>query len=115
MLSEGKSFIRRLVLLVISIALASGCVHSTNRDQVDRLARGFLDTLSQSDMDALIKASKDDLPMFHFGAGSRVRQMYFGPDGQGRKALCVKAQYCDIDKQSMRIVERTWEIIQGAG
>jgi hypothetical protein len=116
MSSEGKSFIRRLVLLVISMALASGCVHSTNRDQsqVDRLARGFLVTLSQSDKDAFIKASKDDLPMFHFGAGSRVRQMYFGPDGQGRKALCVKVQYCDIDKQSMRIVERTWEIIQGA-
>ncbi len=109
MLGKGKFSIRRLVMLVIGIVLPSCCVHSTNRDQsqVDRLARAFLDTLSQSDKDAFIKASKNDLPMFHFGARPRVRQMYLGPGGEGRKALCIKAQYRDIDKQSMRIVERT--------
>lgn len=117
MLSVRRDVISKLVVMIISIVLASGCVHSMSRDQsqLDRLAAGFLQTLSKSDKAAFGKASRVDLPLCHVGAGSRVHQIYFGPDGEGRTALCARAEHCDMDKQSMRIVELTREINHDAG
>lgn len=102
--------------ICIAVALLSGCAHlDRHKDsEIDRLARIFLQTLSPRDMDAFREAGKDDLPMFHFGAGSRVRQMFFGPDQEGRNSLCPRSGHCDIDAESMHIVERTWEIIHDA-
>lgn len=79
---------------------------------MDRLARSFIGTLSPADIEVFRRSSDSDLPRFHFGAGSRVRHLYFGPGAEGRKTLCRQDDYCDIDRESMRIVERTWEIIQ---
>ena len=81
---------------------------------MDHLARDFLETLSSNDRAVFLNAGKNDLPLFHFSAGSRVRQLYFGPGGEGRRLLCKNKDPCDIDGASMRIVERTWEIIHGA-
>lgn len=103
--------------LIVFIALA-GCAHrpaDQAKNELDRLAKGFIATLSEQDVAMLKKAEKADLPMFHFGAGSRVRQLYFGPEGEGRKAFCSPGEYCDIDRESMRIVERAWQIVHGVG
>ena len=106
------------VTLALCVALA-GCAHGSRSgnaaNELDRLANGFIATLTEQERATLKKAEETDLPMFHFGAGSRVRQLYFGPDGEGRKAFCTPGAYCDIDRESMRIVERAWQIIRGAG
>ena len=107
----------RLVAIATFLLALGGCVHSdvASVSAVDRLARDFIDTLSEEDVAAFRDAERSELPMFHFGAGSRVRQLYFGPDGEGREALCTPTTYCDIDSQSMRSVERAWSIIHGVG
>lgn len=104
--------LRLIAALAVFIAL-NGLAHASTAHQVDvdRLARSFLKTLAEKDIADFREAEESDLPMFHFGAGSRVRELYFGPDGEGRKALCTPSVYCDIDAQSMRIVERTWQIV----
>jgi hypothetical protein len=109
--------VRPAAVVVVCLAL-TGCAHSGGSGpdaNVDRLARGFIQTLSEEDVAAFRNAERSDLPMFHFGAGSRVRQLYFGADGEGRKFLCTPRRYCDIDRESMRIVERAWQIIRDAG
>jgi hypothetical protein len=113
-----RGCIRCVVLVLVACVVgAAGCAHGGFREQalIDRFAMGFVGTLSQDDKDAFANARKGDLPMFHFGAGSRIRELYFGPTGDGRKAFCRPDHFCDIDRESMRIVERTWEIIHGAG
>ena len=110
----ARTFFRALILCVT----LAGCVNEASAqatNDLDRFARNFIATLSEEDVAAFKKAEKADLPLFHFGAGSRVRQLYFGPDGEGRKAFCTPGAYCDIDRESMRIVERTWQIIRGVG
>lgn len=108
----------RFTAFLVACITFSACAHTAPTQpasDLDRLARGFIATLSQEDLAAFEKAGKSDLPMFHFGAGSRVRQLYFGPQGEGRKAFCTPDAYCDIDAESMRIVERAWQMIHGVG
>ena len=108
----------RAVTLILALTAfpVVGAVDTGLREQryLGQLAREFLDTLSEKEKAAFLRASKDDLPLFHFGAGSKVRELYFGPRGEGRALLCQNKDPCDIDAESMRIVERTWEIIHGA-
>lgn len=108
---------RLAAVMAVCMAL-NGFAHgevSAPGTNLDRLARGFIGTLSEEDVRTFERAERGDLPMFHFGAGSRVRQLYFGRDGEGRKSFCTPGAYCDIDRESMRIVERAWEIIRDAG
>jgi hypothetical protein len=107
---------KNFAAVAIGVAVAGGAhAGTTEKTDIDRLARGFIETLTEEDVAAFKKAAESDLPMLHFGAGSRVRQLYFGPHGEGRKALCEPGAYCDIDGQSMRIVERAWRTLNGVG
>lgn len=111
-------FVRTIAAAFIASITLIGCAHPA-RDQpasaLDRFAEGFIATLSAENLETFKKAENIDLPMFHFGAGSRVRQLYFGPDGEGRRVFCKPNEYCDIDRESMRIVERAWQLIRGVG
>lgn len=110
----GRTFAATLILCV-TLAVCAHKAHAQAANDLDCFAQSFIATLSEQDMAAFKNAEKADLPLFHFGAGSRVRKLYFGPDGEGRKAFCTPGAYCDIDRESMRIVERAWQIIRGVG
>ncbi len=111
-------FAKTAAAAFIAAFALSGCAHQARDQQenaLDRFAHGFIATLSKENLEAFKKVEKADLPMSHFGAGSSVRQIYFGPDGEGRRAFCTPNESCDIDRESMRIVERAWQIIRGVG
>ena len=106
----------RMILLFAAV-LAGGCAGAPARESPDaardRFAREFLQTLAPDEVEVFRQAKREDLAMFHFGAGSRIRSLYFhGRDSPGRAAFCVADAICDIDAESNRIVVRTWELVQ---
>ena len=79
----------------------------------------FVASLSDSDRAEFLRAREEDLPMFHFGAASRIRSRYFviSENSDVRKAFCPADPnaYCDIDEASNAMVRKAWEQIQRSG
>lgn len=78
---------------------------------VQKAIREFVAGLSMSERKSFLEASRTDLALFHFGAGSRVRERYFSSNSEVRQASCGTNMhaYCDIDGASMIIVEKAWD------
>jgi hypothetical protein len=112
--------------IAISVLLSAGCVDTLraappNVDAtfgaVDRAVSEFVASLTPDELQEFQKVRrKEDLALFHFGAGSRFRAKYFAtpPVSPVRRAYCgVDAYaYCDIDAASMDMVVRAWQIIR---
>ena len=87
-------------------------------DVVKKATGEFVASLTPSERKEFLDASRDDLALFHFGAGSQVRERYFSsPDSVVRQAFCSNdpEAYCDIDSASMVIVVKAWELIRAEG
>ena len=81
---------------------------------VKNAIREYVATMAVSDRDEFLRATKSDLVLFHFGAGSQVRARYFSANSNVRRAFCGNNPdaYCNIDDASGLMVEKAWEQIQ---
>jgi len=111
-------------VVVISLLLSAGCVNMLHAaptidatfGAVDRAVGEFVASLTPDNLREFQKVRrKEDLALFHFGAGSSFRAKYFAapPVSPVRRAYCgVNADaYCDIDAASMDMVVRAWQLI----
>jgi len=86
-------------------------------DAVVKAVHEFAASLSPAERDEMRKTGREDLSVFHFGIGSRIRERYFSaPNSELVKAFCpvpdATAEYCYVDNASGAMIVKVWELIR---
>ena len=86
-------------------------LRAADTEPVRKAVNEFIAGLTTGERREFLRASRSDLALLHFGAGSRVRERYFSSNSDVRQTFCGanRPAYCDIDAASMVIVEKVWQ------
>lgn len=92
----------------------------TSSTAVVAAVREFAASLTAAEREEFRQARREDLAIFHIGAGSRIRERYFrGEHSDVMKAFCPvpdpNEAYCYPDNASDAMIVKVWELVRSEG